>query len=112
MKKFNFIRLIYGILIIIIFFSAFFPYFSQTSVYPPPPEVPIHINTRSYVGYIALIFGGWVGIALAIVSIILLNPERKKKSSPIRWNRISFNNSKPDDLPFYNLINHFNSYNF
>ncbi|MFX1566907.1 MAG: TIR domain-containing protein [Promethearchaeota archaeon] len=81
-QKFNFIRLIYGILIIIVLVSAFLPYYLEHHPpYPPPPETPVWEGyTTEYEGYIALIFGGWVGVALAIISIILLTPERKKKA--------------------------------
>ena len=70
-QKFNFIRLIYGILIIIVLISAFLPYYVEHHPPYPSPENPIHEGyTTQYMGYIALIFGGWVGVALAIISII------------------------------------------
>ncbi len=81
-QKFTFIRLIYGIIIIIILISAFLPYYSEFHPpYPPPPQTAIHEGYFThYMGYKPLIFGGWVGFALGIVSIILLSPERKRKA--------------------------------
>ena len=70
-QKFTFIRLIYGIIIIIILISAFLPYYSEFHPpFPTPPEDPIYVGYFThYMGYIALIFGGWVGFALGIISI-------------------------------------------
>ena len=81
-QKFTFIRLIYGIIIIIILISAFLPYYSEFHhPFPTPPEDPIYVGYFTYyMGYVALIFGGWVGFALGIISIILMSPERKRKA--------------------------------
>ncbi len=79
-QKFTLIRLIYGIIIIIVLISAFLPYFSRSYVYPPPPAEPIYNYTKNYIGYLELIYGGWIGIALLIISVVILNPERKSKA--------------------------------
>ncbi len=81
-QKLTFIRLIYGIIIIIILISAFLPYYSEFHPpYPPPPQTAIYDGYFTYyMGYLALIFGGWVGFALGIISIILMSPERKRKA--------------------------------
>ena len=60
--------------------SVFFPYYSITYVYPPPPAPPINSYTKPYFGYIELIYGGWPGLILIVISLIILNPERKGKS--------------------------------
>ena len=79
--KFNLIKLIYSVLIAVFLISVFLPYFSKSYVFPPPPLDPIiFFPPRLYYGYIELIYGGWPGLILAVISILILNPERKSKS--------------------------------
>ena len=59
--------------------SAIFPYYSETNLFPPSPD-PLFTNTKTYEGYIELLYGGWIGIVLIAVSVLLFNPERKKKA--------------------------------
>jgi len=70
--KFTLIKLIYIILIVVFLISGFLPYFSKYYAYPP--------TTNYYYGYIELIYGGWPGLILALISILILNPERKGRS--------------------------------
>jgi len=78
--KFILIKLLYGVLIVIFLISVFLPYYSRYYAFPPPPADPIVYYTRPYFGYNELIYGGWPGLILTIISIIILNPERKGKS--------------------------------
>ena len=79
-QKFTLIKLIYSILIVVFLISVFLPYYSKSYAFPPPPAEPIISYTKPYLGYIELIYGGWPGLILAIISIVILNPERKGKS--------------------------------
>jgi len=79
-QKFTLIKLIYSILIIVFLISVFLPYYSKSYAFPPPPAVSIISYTKPYLGYNELIYGGWPGLILAIISIIILNPETKGKS--------------------------------
>lgn len=79
-QKFNLIKLIYIVLIVVFLISVFLPYFSKTYAYPPPPAEPLISYIKPYRGYIELIYGGWPGLILAVISIIILNPERKGRS--------------------------------
>jgi len=79
-QKFTLIKLIYSVLIVVFLISVFLPYFSRYYAYPPPPAIPTISYTKPYRGYSELIYGGWVGLILAIISILILNPERKGKS--------------------------------
>ena len=79
--KFNLIKLIYSLLIAVFLISVFLPYFSKSYVFPPPPLDPIiFFPPRLYYGYIELIYGGWPGLMLVVISILILKPERKGKS--------------------------------
>jgi len=79
--KFNLIKLIYSVLIAVFLFSVFLPYFSKSYVFPPPPLDPIiFFPPRLYYGYIELIYGGWPGLILVVISILILKPERKSIS--------------------------------
>ena len=81
-QKFTLIKLIYGILIVVFLISVFLPYYSKTyAPFPPPPATPLFGGyTSLYMGYDVLIYGGWPGLILAGISIIILNPDRKGKS--------------------------------
>jgi len=74
-QKILLIKLTYSILIIFFIISVFFPYYSEISTYS------IHSYKREYYGYFELIYGGWVGIGLIVLSILLLNSERATKSA-------------------------------
>jgi len=79
--KFVMIKLIYGVLIAVFLISVFLPYFSKSYVFPPPPLDPIiFFPPRLYFGYIELIYGGWPGLILAVISILILKPEKKSIS--------------------------------
>ncbi len=80
LQKSNLIKLIYVILFLITLLSITFPYYSKTYVFPPPPSDPVYTTTIYYWGHIELIYGGWVGLILIIVSVFLLSLERKKRA--------------------------------
>ena len=70
LSKFSIIRIVYGVILVVFIILAFFPYFSETYTYGP------HTNTEYSFGYFELLFGGWVGIGLIGVSVILLNSQK------------------------------------
>ena len=76
-QKFTLIKLIYSVLIVIFLISVFLPYFSKSYAFPPPPAEPLISFTRPYYGYVELIYGGWPGLIFAVISILILKPERK-----------------------------------
>ena len=79
--KFALIKFIYGVIISVFLISVFLPYFSKSYVFPPPPLDPIiFFPPRLYFGYIEMIYGGWPGLILAVISILILKPERKSIS--------------------------------
>ena len=80
LQKSTLIRLVFAIFISISLLSLTFIYYSKTYVYPPPPAVPLYTDTIYYWGYTEFIYGGWIGLILIIVSVVLLSPERKKKA--------------------------------
>ena len=80
LQKSNLIRLIFATLILILLLSLTLVYYSKTYVYPLPPAVPLYTDTTYYWGYIEFIYGGWIGLILIGVSVVLLSPERKKKA--------------------------------
>jgi len=80
LQKTTLIRLIFAVLILISLLSLTFIYYSKTYVYPLPPAVPLYTDTIYYWGYTEFIYGGWIGLILIVVSVVLLSPERKKKA--------------------------------
>ena len=82
MKKFTVIKLIYVVLIVIFLISAFLPYYSKYyPQYPPLPASPvIPSTTRYYIGYLELLYGGWPGLILLVISVLLINFGIKDKA--------------------------------
>ena len=80
LQKSMLIKLIYGILILIFILSTILPYYSITYFFPPPPDPPSYTNTEFSVGYIELIYGGWIGLILIIISIFFLIFEKISKA--------------------------------
>jgi len=72
-QKISLIRVGYVVILGVFVILAFFPYFSETFTYGP------HSYTEYFPGWFELIFGGWVGIGLIVLSAIRLNSQRTGK---------------------------------